>query len=149
MTAAKIFFPATALIACVNAAMCIAENGFSQSVMPTVAAIISVVGHAVSLALIIKEKNGAAKYIFAAMTFSLMSTALSFCVDCGQKTISEKKRFPMCFLHLLSLSLAARYLTRGEIWVSFVLLILTFAVFVPMLMSFGAPEENQKPASAE
>lgn len=149
MTAAKIFFPATALIACVNAVMCIAENGFSQSVMPTVAAIISVVGHAVSLALIIKEKNGAAKYIFAAMTFSLMSTALSFCVDCGQKTISEKKRFPMCFLHLLSLSLAARYLTRGEIWVSFVLLILTFAVFVPMLMSFGAPEEKQKPASAE
>lgn len=149
MTAAKIFFPATALIACVNAVMCIAENGFSQSVMPTVAAIISVVGHAVSLALIIKEKNGAAKYIFAAMTFSLMSTALSFCADCGQKTISEKKRFPMCFLHLLSLSLAARYLTRGEIWVSFVLLILTFAVFVPMLMSFGAPEENQKPASAE
>lgn len=58
MTAAKIFFPATALIACVNAAMCIAENGFSQSVMPTVAAIISVVGHAVSLALIIKERRG-------------------------------------------------------------------------------------------
>lgn len=149
MTAAKIFFPATALIACVNAAMCIAENGFSPSVMPTVAAIISVVGHAVSLALIIKEKNGAAKYVFAAMTLSLMSTALSFCADCGQKTISEKKRFPMCFLHLLSLSLAARYLTRGEIWVSFVLLILTFAVFVPMLMSFGAPEEKQKLASAE
>lgn len=97
MTAAKIFFPATALIACVNAAMCIAENGFSQSVMPTVAAIISVVGHAVSLALIIKEKNGAAKYIFAAMTFSLMSTALSFCVDCGQKTISEKRDSPCAF----------------------------------------------------
>ena len=58
MTAAKIFFPATALIACVNAVMCIAENGFSQSVMPTVAAIISVVGHAVSLALIIKERRG-------------------------------------------------------------------------------------------
>lgn len=147
--AAKIIFPAIAVTVCANAVISVLKNGLSYSILPIVAAILSVIGHAVSLALIIKEKNGAAKYVFAAMTFSLMSTALSFCVDCGQKTISEKKRFPMCFLHLLSLSMAARYLTRGEIWVSFVLLILTFAVFVPMLMSFGAPEENQKPASAE
>ena len=71
--AAKIIFPAIAVTVCANAVISVLKNGLSYSILPIVAAILSVIGHAVSLALIIKGKEGTAKFVFAVMTLSLVS----------------------------------------------------------------------------
>lgn len=96
--AAKIIFPAIAVTVCANAVISVLKNGLSYSILPIVAAILSVIGHAVSLALIIKGKEGTAKFVFAVMTLSLVSITICFCADSGQKNnIKKQKNFNIRF----------------------------------------------------
>lgn len=134
--AAKIIFPAIAVTVCANAVISVLKNGLSYSILPIVAAILSVIGHAVSLALIIKGKEGTAKFVFAVMTLSLVSITICFCADSGQKTISKSKRILIFVFDILLFHLVPNFLKSGNLWIAFALMIVMLALYIPELLSF-------------
>ena len=110
--AAKIIFPAIAVTVCANAVISVLKNGLSYSILPIVAAILSVIGHAVSLALIIKGKEGTAKFVFAV------------------------KRILIFVFDILLFHLVPNFLKSGNLWIAFALMIVMLALYIPELLSF-------------